>query len=301
MDMKQLAYFVSIAQNGSYSQTAKEFFVTQPAISRQIMELENELGVKLFTRNTRKVSLTREGAVFIDDAKKILSLQEDAFRHLRALQFEENQKLSIAYLPSPVHRFLPLTLHRFLGEYPYADITTVRKNAREISNSISREEFDIYFSNGPDFHPFSELDTKILQTDCFGLLTAKNHPAISRIPLDYVKLASEPFLMLDARDAPYLNAQFHSICKQLGFTPRITHVYHNMQELIFGVEAGFGISILPSKVNNYMSSNLAFTPLDISNITMDVAVAWHRDNDNPLVYEFLQTLSVIMQEHPELF
>ncbi len=301
MDLKQLAYFVSIAQNGSFSQTAKEYYMTQPAISRQIMELENELGVKLFTRNTRRVSLTREGTVFIKDAKQMLSLQEDAYRHLRSLLFEENQNLSIAYLPLPTRRYLPLVLHNFIQKYPCANIVTERKNAGGLMDNIPKNEYDIYFSNAPDFHSYIGLNFKIIQTDHYGLITSKEHPAPQRIPLDYVKLASEPFLMLDPKDAIHLNTQFENICRQLGFTPRIAHYYHSMQELIFALECGFGISILPSKVTDYLSTNLSFTPLDISNITSDIAVAWYEDNDNPMVYEFLQTLSELMRTRPELF
>ena len=107
MNTTQLKYFLSAAKHLSFSETAKEFYMTQPAISHQISDLEQELGTKLFNRTARGVSLTKSGEIFLDDAKRFLDLEYFSRERLRNAQVLKDDHLSIAYLASPCKYFLP--------------------------------------------------------------------------------------------------------------------------------------------------------------------------------------------------
>ena len=101
MNTEQLRYFVSVARYRNFTETAREFYVTQPAVTHQISALEREVGARLFLRTTRNVSLTRAGELFLEDAKRILDQEERALGRLRQLESSGCWELRIGYLNSP--------------------------------------------------------------------------------------------------------------------------------------------------------------------------------------------------------
>lgn len=120
--------------------------------------------------------------------------------------------------------------------------------------------------------------------------------------LDYDKLASEPFLVFHPEHARYMNQRIMELCEQIGFHPRITEQFDLYENLLQAIEAGTGISILPYRSRSYMhANNLAFTLLDGSNDTLNLAIAWKHKITNPAVPLFLEVFREYMQEHPEHF
>lgn len=301
MDQKQLAYFVSVAKYRNFSRAAQDFYLTQPAISHQIKMLEKELETELFVRNTKKVALTDSGELFLEDAKIILDAMDQAKQKL-SLAKEHPSVLRISHLSAPTHQFLPDVVNQFHIRYPACKIKLIRQDALQISESASRQDADIYFSMLPDLQQIASLDVKKIQSDSFCLVTRKDHPALQKMILDYDKLASEPFLVFHPEHAQYMNQRIMELCVQIGFHPRITEQFDLYENLLQAVEAGTGISILPYRSRSYMhANNLAFTLLDGSNDTLDLAIAWEHEITNPTVPLFLEVFREYMQEHPEYF
>ncbi|MEI3339433.1 MAG: LysR family transcriptional regulator [Eubacterium sp.] len=138
MTSEQLHYFLSVAKYLNFTEAAKDFYVTQPAISRQISELERELGARLFYRSTRNVSLTKSGELFLEDAKRFLALEESAKERIRLADSSTKLSLKIAYLLSPCKSFLPELVNRFHSLFPQVDLSLLRKDAQGITESIPR-------------------------------------------------------------------------------------------------------------------------------------------------------------------
>ena len=113
MRTEQLRYFLSVARHRNFTEAAREFYLTQPAITHQISALERELDAQLFVRTTRSVSLTRAGELFLEDAKLILDQEARALERLRQLEGSDRMELKIGYLNSPCRHFLP----RILADY----------------------------------------------------------------------------------------------------------------------------------------------------------------------------------------
>lgn len=301
MDQKQLAYFIAVAKYRNFSRAAKDFYLTQPAISHQIKMLEKELDTELFVRNTKNVTLTDNGELFLEDAKSILDAMEQAKQKL-TLARQQPSVLRICHLAAPTHQFLPDVVNQFHLQHPHVKIKLMRQDALQISETASRQEADIYFSMMPDLQQEPSLDVKKIQSDSFCLVTRKDHPALQKMVLDYDKLSSEPFLVFHPEHAKYMNQRIMELCDQIGFHPRITDQFDLYENLLQAIEAGTGISILPYRSRSYMhASNLAFTLLDSSNDTLDLAIAWEHNISNPAVPLFLEVFREYMQEHPELF
>lgn len=301
MDTKQLAYFIAAAKYQNFSRAAEEFYLSQPAISHQIKMLERELDTELFMRNTKKVTLTESGALFLEDAKAILESVEQAKQKL-ALARQQPAMLRICHLPAATHFFLSDVVHQFHIQYPHVKIRLIRQDAYVISESVPRREADIYFSIMTDLMKFPTLEVQKIQTDSLCLVTRKDHPALQNPVLDFGQLSQEPFLVFYPSHARFLNKRIAELCGQLGFHPQVTEQFDLFENLLQAVQAGTGISILPYRSRNYMhTDDLAFTLLKNSLPDLDLAMAWERQITNPAVPLFLKLFQDFMAEHPEMF
>ena len=300
MDIRQLEYFISIAKHRNFTAAAQDFYVSQPNISHQIKKLEEELGVKLLGRSTRKVELTYAGELFLEDAKRAVAILENAKRRLQKNK-EELLKLNIGYLASPTKNFLPNILNAFHEEHPDVKVQLHRRDATQLLQDAKNDIHDIYCSLTEDMKQIPGLSIKSIQTDYYCLVTPKNHPALQQLTIDYSKLASEPFVFMNPARAATMHNQSLEICRQLGFTPRIAETYDIYEDILFSIESGIGISILPYRTRGYMNNNLAYTLLDASQLSINMSLAWKTDSTNPAVELFLNTFKAYMQEHPESF
>lgn len=301
MDTKQLAYFIAAAKYQNFSRAAEEFYLSQPAISHQIKMLERELDTELFVRNTKKVTLTESGALFLEDAKAILESVEQAKQKL-ALARQQPSVLRICHLAAATHLFLSDVVNQFHVQYPHVKVRLIRQDAYVISESVSRRDADIYFSIMADLLKYPTLETKKIQTDSLCLVTRKDHPALQQPTLDFKQLAKETFLVFYPNHARYLNKRIAELCTQLGFHPQVTEQFDLYENLLQAVESGSGISILPYRSRSYMQANhLAFTQLNGSNEDLDLAIAWEREVTNPAVPLFLELFQKYMHEYPEMF
>lgn len=301
MDLQQLEYFITVAKYKNFTTAAKEFYISQPCISHQIKALEVELGVELFIRNTRSVELTDAGEIFLQDATNAVNMLKHSMYRLQ--QNNENiMKLSIGNLAAPTRNFLPLIVQEFKKVHPNIKVQLYRKDAAGLLHDASNGAYDIYFSTFHDLMPLNDISTKIIQTDHYCLVTPKDHLATRHIALDYEMLANEPFVFMDPSRAVTMHQQILEICKQMGFTPRIVSTYPLYEDILFAVESGIGISILPYRSKEYMNnSNLTYTLLDSTNISIALALAWHKNTDNPAVELFLDVFREYMLEHSERF
>ena len=299
MRTEQLRYFLSVARHRNFTEAAREFYLTQPAITHQISALERELDAQLFIRTTRSVALTRAGELFLEDAKLILDQEERALERQRQLKGSNQLELKIGYLNSPCRHFLPKILAAYQERYPQVRIELIRNNAAGLTSSEAA--FDLIFSVLSDLQQLSGYACRKLTSDFYCLVSPKDHPCVSNAEIDFSKLATEPFAVLSQKAGGYMYGQTRQICRELGFSPRIVAEYPALEDVVFSVECGQTLAILPYHVREYMCTDLAFVPLTGSNLNIDIGVAWRRELDDPAVRWLLDLIQHYLVEQPELF
>lgn len=290
MNFQQLKYFISAARHLNFSETAKEFYMTQPAISHQIADLEKELGNQLFIRSAKGVALTKAGEMFLEDARQMLEMETKSKNRLQALAGTDFYQLTIGYLASPCKYFLPEAIHRFRQEYPQVNIDLIRMDAMQVLKSMDQGQYDIYFSLLEDIQHKRDYECRKIHADNYCLVCRNDHPCLNNLKLDYAKIAAEPFLMLDSTRAAYMTKQISQVCRDLGFVPRVRKTFQTMEEVLFAAEAGLGITFLPNKIKEYMKANLVYIPLDSGSAACGMGVSWQRQKDNPAVEWFMEKL-----------
>ncbi len=301
MNSDQLNYFLAVAKHLNFTEAAKEFYITQPAISRQVTELEKELGTQLFVRNTRNVHLTKAGELFLEDAKKMLSIEAASRERIRLADSYHEMVLNIEYLLSPCEHFLPEVINHFHQLYPQVEINLVRKDAKGVSDDLGNNVADIYFSMTKDLHQLPNYACQAIYEDNYCLVARSDHPCFEETPIDYEKVATEPFVMYDPQRAPLLSHQISQVLKHMEISPRVVQRCASLEELVFCVKAGLGVSILPQQTQHGQVGRLTFVPLRVRSSETGIGMAWRQNSENMAVEWFVSTFIEMMRVRPELF
>ena len=282
MNTEQLKYFIIRAKHLNFSAAAKELYVTQPAISHQIAALEKELNTKLFTRTTRHIQLTRSGELFLEDAKRILDMEDLSRQRIQLANTAVDTTLRIAYLLEPCRSFLPRLLQQFHRQYPHVKLQLTRMVGKMLRESVETGQYDLYFSMEKDLN-ISPLSYRRLFTDRYHLICSPNHPCAGTNKIDFDKLATETFFMMTPDAGPFITREAQQILRENKIMHSQIEYLPSMEEILFLVEAGVGISILPGKSQNFYQSSLVYIPLEGPHTTISFGTCWHPENNNPAI------------------
>lgn len=219
MELRQLRYFVAVAEELHFAKAASRLHITQPALSKQIQALEKTLGVQLFRRTKQEVKLNEAGKVFLQHALQLLSLSQQAKEMTKKAARGEIGILSIGFTPSARESILPEVIQVFRSRYPDVELTMTGMCTERQAEALIKHQLDITFLHPPlrqknlHIHPLLEEE--------FLVVLPQNHPLqiYDRVPL--LSLAEESFILHPREDAPVLYDQFFSICDKLGFQPKV--------------------------------------------------------------------------------
>jgi len=297
MNLNQLRYFVSVAESGSFTRAAVNHYISQTAITQQIHALEEHIGVKLLNRNTRPVSLTPAGKVFLKEAREILGRMDTALLRTREASTGLEGELRIGYTKGYEHSDLPQFLRRFHHEYPNVLISCYRCDTDMLAAGLINGEYDVIFTWD---------STNLRQEDSLCL------QVIEHVPLRVALYASHPLArkkMLSRRDLKGENILFMSpsgtghsfgddlyirLYQQAGYQPNILLRSSDMESILMMVAAEEGISIVPEYVHawNIGTENVVLVPLSGEEETEEILIAWRKDDDNPAIGHFIQRLPI---------
>lgn len=262
----------------------------QPTVSRGILELENQLGVQLFSRNKRNVYLTREGETFLHYALDIVDMAERAQFAVEQIHSGMDGQISISTLPT-TNEVLTLCLSTFSQRYPniFVDITQVKGS--EQARYLRQLRADFFFAQEamlPD--DTSQLDYLPTHRDTLVLVVPKGDP-LTKEPLDFKKLHRERFIMQAKNNSPLLHDQINLLCEKHRFTPRIVQRYDMAEPVLLSVAAGLGISILPFGLAHSLAPDSVDTiPIEDEELQTVYICAWPREQSNPTAKLFQEVV-----------
>lgn len=291
MELRHLRYFVAVAEELHFGRAAARLRIAQPPLSRQIRDLEGELGCELLHRTPRKVELTPAGTVFLAEARRLLERVEAAIEAARRASRGQYGKLAVGFVPSVSYTELPEVLRGFRERFPEVEVRIKILGPSEQVRALLDGDLDLGFLRGPVGHPKLEME----QVRVEPLLAAlpSHHPLATRPELALSALASEPFVFVPRERAPEYYDQLIALCRGAGFSPRVVQEAAQL-ELLSLVAAGFGVSLLPASFRHLRRFGVAFRPLRGRPKSIVVA-AWRRDNDSPSLREFLKVLRRTMR------
>lgn len=291
MDLKRIATFVTVAELQSFTEAAAKLNTVQPAISRQIQQLEEEVGVPLLWRNKRSVRSTAAGALFLHRAKDLLARAEAARLEAQRASRGEVGRLSIGYLGSATSPFLPDLVTRYRAQYPGVQVTVAEMTPTEQMRAFDNGSIDVGFTRPLERHQrprFSEL--KIYQ-DKLVLALGATDPRTKNKTTKLQSLAADPFVMFERALAPGLIDLALAACHRAGFSPQIITECPLMQTVLVMVASGMGASIVPGCVRHLGIQGVQFLDFTPKSAPVDLVMVWPKTLAQPTVKEFESLVS----------
>lgn len=261
MELRHLRYFVSVAELGSVSRASEKLFVAQPALSAQIRQLEEEVGVPLFVRLPRGVRLTAAGESFLEDARIILSRTLQAARRARSREQDQQQVFRIGLVPSATHGWLPAVLNR-LREEGHGLRVEVREliTSRQLQ-ALRDNEIEIGLGR-----PGPGLDERFVLAvidDPYCLALPQGHPlAQPGLPLDLAEAASEHFVGFSRYQVADFFDRTAALCLAAGFSPDVRHEAGQFLNVLALVACGLGVAIVPASFAVLGAEGVVFRRLE---------------------------------------
>jgi len=264
MELRHLRYFISVAEELHFGRAAAQLGISQPPLSQQIRALEEELGVMLFERTSRRVELTDAGRLFLAEARRTLQQAEHATDVARRAAQGEIGELAIGFVTSvPFVEAIASAFFRFREAWP-----AIRLDLRELPldeqiEALSERQLDIGFIRGydPPVLPPGLSATRLLEEEMVVAMR-HDHPLAGKRDLEIADLAEESFVLYDRKLGAGFNDQLNRLCRKAGFEPTVVQEIGGLATLLGLVSAGFGITFLSRSLSAIHLDSLIYRSLD---------------------------------------
>lgn len=286
MELRHLLYFKTVAEELHFTKAATKLFISQPPLSRQIKELEEEIGAQLFIRNNKRVELTHAGKYFKKEVDIIFNKLEESKSIVRQIQEGASGELKIGYISSVYQSELAEILKAMREEFPFIKTGLFEMPTVLQIQSLEQGKLDVGILRAPVLS--DKLTIKSLFFDPFVVVIPSAIGKFSNRNELSTFLSTAPFIFFNKEFAPSYNDKLIEICKRMQFTPDITHEANNIHSILELIEAGLGVSILPlSLKKQYSSMNIQFIEIEDIPINTEVVIAYEQHNRNPALKWFL--------------
>ena len=293
MDIQKLNYFIAVAECLSFSEAALRVGISQSGMSQKIAELERQLETQLIIRKKRPLQLTSAGRVLLKESYSLVAKADDAVNKTYQAAKGYVGFLKVGFLGGIERGFLPRAIREFRETYPKIDLSLHQYNWGELNKALVREEIDVGFTMTYGFERFPQLASKDLFTDVVSVAMQRNHSLASENTINLSRLIEEPFVTLDPRTDFLLYDQTIQLCGQSGFAPRKITLCWDIDAVLFNVESGLGVTILPGTVRDVAGHDVRFIEIDHPDRYFNVKVAWNKSTLNPSIAVFVEKLETL--------
>ncbi len=289
MELRHLRYFVAVADALNFTKAAQHLRVAQPALSRQIQQLEAEVGVRLFERNRRSVSLTEPGVAFLKQARSILDQSAQAIRAAQEQGQVIRGKLTVGYVWGLFHSQVPMLLANFRREYPDVTVDLLDLTATQQATALQEGRLDAGFIGFAHEADLASLAKRQIGSSTFMAALPTSHPAARKRQVALKSLSGELLIAISAESYPGAWKHVTMACEQEGFRPRTLQAGERGFTILGLVASGCGVAILPESLRALPHSGIVFRPL-IDPPRGDLYIAWNPERLSALRDAFLKTL-----------
>jgi DNA-binding transcriptional LysR family regulator len=283
MELRHLRYFVAVGEELHFGRAATRVHVAQPALSRQIRDLERELGLQLFERNRRHVALTAAGLVFLDDARGLLTQVDRAVENARLAQRGAHGVLRIGYVPAVAMSHLPHVIRAFRRRSPHLEVRLQEMHPARQVEDLMAARIDVGFARGPIDEP--ALATAPVHEEPLVAALPSGHRLRRHRRLELQMLAGEPFILPARSRGPGFHDQILAICRAAGFRPRVVQEGSQTDALSL-VASGAGVAIVPTSLRVLRPTGVVYRPLHERPMT-HFAMVWRKNDTSPVLREFV--------------
>ena len=287
MELRHLRYFVAVAGEENVSRAALKLHVSQPGLSRQIRDLEDEIGFQLFERSAKSVRLTEAGKVFLVEARAVLLHADDAVNKARAVSGGMSGEINVGYAPSLTVQILPQALRKFQDQFPNVRVALHDLSSEEMLAQLGEKKLHIALTVRPPAKQLRGLRFAELARYAMCVAVAPKHPLAKAKSVTLAQVASEPLVAYTRKDYPEYHEMLDKIFAPVGRKPRMAGEHDGASSLIAAVESGRGVALVPECLSCMVGARLKLIPLRDGPPPIPVAAIWRAENGTGLIEKFV--------------
>lgn len=292
MELRHLRYFVAVAGTLNFTKAAEKLRLAQPSLTRQIQNLEEEIGVRLLNRSKKHVTLTEEGESFLIDARRVLALTEESIEKVQRLSRGETGQLNIAYLSNFNFDLLPKTLGLFRREYPHVTLNLFDMTPAEQFRVLDARKIDLGFVGLRFASTSSDLQWECVARHNTVVALPSKHPLAKRPRLNLADLKTMFFVGMSEKTHPGFREWLAETCQPAGFTPRILQDADLEPGLMRFVAEGLGVTLAREKIQILPHPGVVFRPLN-PRVKAGYWIAWNRNNTSKALDEYIKIVKKV--------
>lgn len=287
MELRHLRYFVTVAEELNISRASARLRISQPAVSRQLRDLEEELGVEMFHRAKLGLKLTPAGEAFLAHARDLLRRSSDAVKEMRTFGKRAHQRVRVGYIAPVLSGVLTPALRRFSEQQPEGDVLLSEMSPGDQVKALREGRIELALIGNPCPEVEREFAVTILTRIPLQAVLPDNHLLALRKRIALSEIQDENFIGFIEEKFPGRNAAICAACQATGFTPRFRHHVETLTAMLATVAAGKGVTLAPREVGQLPHPQAVFVPLQLPEpFILSVAVQ-RKDDRNPMVQTLL--------------
>jgi DNA-binding transcriptional LysR family regulator len=272
MELRHLRYYVAVAEALNFTKAAERLRVAQPALSRQVQDLEDEIGVDLMKRSPRGVTLTAEGKLYLAEARAILAAADESVKKVQALARGDFGELHVGYGPSPSIELLPPALAAFQKAAPRVNVVLHDLAGNELCDGLRDASLELAVMSRPLEDNTRGLEFETLRSYPFCVAVAPWHPLAKMKTVTMTRLAEESLVVFRKKEYTDYHRLLGRVFTGVERKPRIAVECDGASTLITEIETGRGVAVLPSVFARVTGARLKFRPLTPAPAPLDVGI-----------------------------
>ena len=286
IDARRLRYFVAVAETLHFGRAAQHLRISQPPLSRQIQQLEHEIGAALFRRTRRRVELTDAGAYLLGEARRMLVDAALVAERTRRAATGAVGHLALGFISAVDYSILPGLLRAYREAYP-----GVTLDLRELTSDVQHGELrDLRIDAGMLLEPVDDptlATLPLLREPLVAAMSAADPLARRGGAIALHALAARPFIMFPRHNATGLHDTIFDFCRTANFTPRVEQEAVQLQTIVSLVSAGLGVALVPESLTDMRRAGVVYRKLREASPLLTVLLAWRRDNRSASLANFI--------------
>ena len=289
MELRHLRYFVAVAEAENVSRAALKLHVSQPGLSRQIRDLEDEIGFQLFERSAKSLKLSDAGKKFFAEAQAVLLRADEAVKNARAVAGGE---IHVGYAPSLTVQILPPALRAFQAKFPNVRVALHDLSTEEMVAQLREGKLQLSLMVRPDRNMARGLEFKELASYPMRVAVAPKNPLAKAKSLTLAQIVREPLIAYSRKDYPEYHVMLEKLFASVGRKPRIAEEHDGVSGIVLAVESGAGFALVPSCVSCMVGPRLKLIPLAAAVPEIPVVAAWKKESLTEAVRQFIAAAEI---------
>lgn len=288
MELRHLKYFLTVAEERHFNRAAARLRISQPAISRQIKDLEHELGVELLTRDGHQVGLTPAGETFLAHARDLIKRASRACEDMRPFRRSSGERLSIGFITPVMTSTLMPALPHFKKQHPDVEIEFLELSPQAQIESLRARRIDLGFIGSTCEKLQTEFEVSVVKKIALAAVLPGNHPLASRKRIMLAELSSDVFVGFSENTQPGRFDTMCHICQKAGFTPSIRYHADSLAAALALIGIDKGVSLMPEEISRLPHPNVVFIKLRGPVPRLLSMAAYRKSDENRMIADLIK-------------